>query len=156
MIHFKVDTGHCWSSRRVFISVLYDPDTQSICNYNNTQCVNLMLAGKMYVNYSWRLISISVTRWHEMFILLTNESIFSVTQILLVLLGDVCTASRSTDEWLIFVQAPGIILLWSVHWHQFVQYSVIKKRCRCSTYVLSSSLDVLSGRLMKSEWGSEG
>ena len=141
MIHFKVDTGHFWSSRRVFISVLYDPDTQSICNYNCTKCI--MLGGRMYVNNSWRLISITVTRWHKMFILLTNESVFSVTQILQVFLVDVCTASRSTDEWLIFAQAPGLILLWSVHWHQFVQYSVIK-RCRCSTYVFSSSVEVLS------------
>ena len=72
-----------------------------------------MLAGKQVnnVNYSRGLIAISITRRYKMFIQLTNESLFSVTQILHVLLGDFCTASRSTDEWLIFAQAPSLILL---------------------------------------------
>ena len=50
----------------------------------------------MYANQG--LIAISITRRHKMFILLTNRSVFSVTQIPQVLLGDVCTALRSTDE----------------------------------------------------------
>ena len=52
----------------------------------------------MYVYYSRGLIAISITRRHKMFILFTNGSVFSVSQILQVLLGDVYTGSRSTYE----------------------------------------------------------